>query len=117
MMPVSRPLGSCIGIVNAVLRSPNPRKVNLAQKADKPHRITLVPARSLGFWSRKEPIMSNSKPTSLPRGAWDSHVHVVDEVSDAVQAVMLDPDHLRRKPSPSRQTMHSGRRKHSLRTY
>ena len=29
--------------------------------------------------------MSSSNSTSPPRGAWDSHVHVVDEVSSSIQ--------------------------------
>lgn len=44
--------------------------------------------------------MSISKPTSLPRGAWDSHVHVVDEVSKAIQAVVLDAEHLSQEDFP-----------------
>ena len=33
--------------------------------------------------------MSSSRPPNLPRGAWDSHVHVVDEVSGVFQAVII----------------------------
>lgn len=33
--------------------------------------------------------MSSSWSPNLPRGAWDSHVHVVDEVSDVVQAISV----------------------------
>ena len=32
--------------------------------------------------------MSSSRSTNLPRGAWDSHVHVVDEVSSVIQALI-----------------------------
>lgn len=60
--------------------------------------------------------MSSAKPTRLPHGAWDSHVHVVDEVSNAVQAVVLNDGHLHRKLSPSHKIMHSGRRKRLLRS-
>ena len=33
--------------------------------------------------------MGNSRSTNLPRGAWDSHVHVVDEVSNVFQATIV----------------------------
>lgn len=44
--------------------------------------------------------MSSSQSTDLPRGAWDSHVHVVDEVSISVRAVILTVEHLLQEAFP-----------------
>lgn len=80
MLPFTYLRGRPNGLVDVVAR---PLALRLgtksAQKPYRPHQFTLFPARSLEFWSPKVPPMSSSKSTSLPRGAWDSHVHVVDE--------------------------------------
>lgn len=78
----SRRLERCSGLVDVVARPLAHRgQIQCAHRPYKPHQFTLFPARSLEFWAPKVPIMSSSGATDLPRGAWDSHVHVVDEVS------------------------------------
>ncbi|KAL9070672.1 MAG: hypothetical protein Q9161_004726 [Pseudevernia consocians] len=80
MPPFSHFLGRCSGRVDLVARPRALRlQINRAPKPYKPHQFINVPARSLEFWSPKEPIIGGSESTCLPRGAWDSHVHVVDE--------------------------------------
>lgn len=117
MLLLLHPLRSCGGLVSIVAPPYTPSsKLILARKAYHPRPSTPVSARSFGPWSYKSPAMSSSTATNLPRGAWDSHVHVVDEVSNVVWAVLLSDGHLPRKPSPSHKIMHSGRRKHLLRT-
>ena len=75
-------LGRCGGLASVAVRPLVPRlQISFARKANKPLDFTFVQARSLEFWSKKEQIISHAKPATLPPGAWDSHVHVVDEVN------------------------------------
>ena len=58
-------------------------QTSLIQKAYKPIGLALLKPRFLVFGSQKATTMNRSTSTNVPRGAWDSHVHVVDEVSGA----------------------------------
>ena len=79
------------GLLNGFLRPSAPYFQRIfAQKAYHPHPSTSVPSRFIRHWSPKTPAMSRSNSTSPPRGAWDSHVHVVDEVSNSVQTTVLN---------------------------
>ena len=87
MLLLSHHLGRCCGLV------PRPLipclQTQFGQAAYKPFQFTRIPTRSLEFWSGKEPPLTNSKSATLPRGAWDSHVHVVDEASNTVKQMLF----------------------------
>ena len=89
----------------------------LTQNAHQAHKLTFISAQPIRFWSPKTPGVSRSESTFLPRGAWDSHVHVVDEVSTAIQEIVLSDERCFRKLSPSHSGIPSGRRKHLFKTY
>ena len=75
-------------------------QLSLTQKAYKPTDFALFTTRFPGFGSRKTTTMSSSTSSNVPRGAWDSHVHVVDEVSDAAQAVVLRTERISQEAFP-----------------
>ena len=77
-------------LIRYFLRPLAPRlQTSLIQKAYKPIGLALLKRRFLVFGSQQATTMNRSTSTNVPRGAWDSHVHVVDEVSGAAQAVVL----------------------------
>ena len=95
MLPFSRPLGRCSRLGDVVARplAPGGRRTPTRGRYV-PHQPALFLTRSLEFWAPKTPLVTSSESTGLPRGAWDSHVHVVDEVSNAVQAAIFIAEHV-----------------------
>lgn len=90
MLPLLHPLRRYVGLVSIIAPlSTSSSILVLARKSNHSHPSTSVSARSLGSRSQRSPVMSSLKSPNLPRGAWDSHVHVVDEVSNVVWAVLL----------------------------
>ena len=61
-----------------------PPQIKHLQTPYKPYRLTVSATGVAGNWSQKASVMSSPRSTDLPPGAWDSHVHVVDEVSGVI---------------------------------
>ena len=95
---------------------PRPSQFKFLHNPYKPYQFRLSAPGSIGSWSQKASLMSNSRSTDLPPGTWDSHVHVVDEVSSVVQALILITEITRRTHSPSQKITLSARRKQPSRT-